>query len=120
MRDVKSQNNHVDADVRVKMSEMTNGQNKTMNGVKWRYFQKVVVRKAVMLVKEGSDSDGISVVCAEMDDAKELNADDEKMEWMNFIMVIAVFVRVPALCPQSPKREIIYQTLLIMNLEGCG
>ena len=91
IRDVNSQNNHVDADVRVKMNEMTNGQNMTMNGVKWRYFQKLTVRNVVMLVREGSDSDGMSVACAYIDDAKELIGDDERMEWMNSIMVITVF-----------------------------
>ncbi len=66
--DVNNQNNHVEADVNVKKSEMTNGHSKMRNGKKGKYLQNVSVSVVCSDGRDGiwsdklDDADVVTVV----------------------------------------------------------
>lgn len=62
--DVRSQNTHVEMEVRENMSVMTNGHRTIRIGVRWRYFQKNVETEVVIVGREGIWAVVEDVCCA--------------------------------------------------------
>jgi hypothetical protein len=81
--EVNNQKSHVDADVREMRSEMTNGQQRMINGVKGRYFQK----RSLSVVDAGNvgnvGKDGISTFSN--------HDENEEHEFMNWFIVSFLF-----------------------------